>query len=235
MTEQLQSIKFASNISLYSSWRSSCSYRVRIYLNLKSLNYRIKPVDLIKLSSLNNAEVQLPSPTKFVPALEIDGHTLFESMAIMQYIEETRPHNPLLPNNPLKRAQVRAICDMIVSGIQPLQNTGVLNYIGDYLGEKEKKWSQHWIIKGFDAVEKVLRETSGKYCVGDEITLADCCLIPQVFNARRFHVDLKSYPIILRIDRHLHSHPAFRKAHPMMQDDFPSEMLTDPNFFKAKL
>lgn len=122
---------------------------------------------------------------KYVPALQIDGNTLIESLAIMHYLEETRSEFPLLPQDFYKRAQVRAICDIIVSGIQPLQNIGVLNYMGNYLGEREKTWSQHWIEKGFKALETLLTDNAGKYCVGDEISMPDSCLVPQVFNARR--------------------------------------------------
>lgn len=148
----------------------------------------MKYVDLIDLAkpatSDNNNNYQL-NPMKYIPALLIDGHTLIESMAIMQYIEETRTQPPLLPQDSLERAKVRAICEIIVSGIQPLQNIGVLNHMGSYLGEKEKQWSKFWINKGLAAIEKLLAESAGEYCVGDEITLADCCLVPQVFNARR--------------------------------------------------
>jgi maleylacetoacetate isomerase len=173
---------------LFSSWRSSCSYRVRICLNYKKILYEIKPVNLASLATSNdnfNEELKKNNPMCYVPALQIDGNTLIESLAIMHYLEETRPEISLLPQDFYKRAQVRAICDVIVSGIQPLQNIGVLNYMGNYLGEKEKAWSQHWIQKGFKAIETLLSDSAGIYCVGNEISMADCCLIPQVFNARR--------------------------------------------------
>jgi maleylacetoacetate isomerase len=115
-------------------------------------------------------------------ALQIDGHTLVESVAIMHYLDETRPQRPLLPQDFHKRAKVRELCEIISSGIQPLQNLIVLIHVGE---EKKKEWAQHWITRGFRAVEKLLSTSAGKYCVGDEITLADCCLVPQVFNARR--------------------------------------------------
>lgn len=117
-----------------------------------------------------------------VPALHIDGITLIESLNIMTYLEETRPQRPLLPHDLIKRTKVREICEIIQSGIQPLQNLNVLIHVGE---EKKNEWAQHWITRGFKAVEKLLSASAGKYCVGDEITLADCCLIPQVFNARR--------------------------------------------------
>lgn len=111
-----------------------------------------------------------------------DGHTLVESVAIMHYLEETRPQRPLLPQDVHKRAKAREVCEVITAGIQPLQNLIVLIHVGE---EKKKEWAQHWITRGFRAIEKLLSTSAGKYCVGDEITMADCCLVPQVFNARR--------------------------------------------------
>lgn len=112
-----------------------------------------------------------------------DGHTLVESVAIMHYIEETRPQRPILPQDVHKRCKVRELCEVITSGIQPLQNLIVLIHVGE---EKKKEWAQHWITRGFRAIEKLLSTSAGKFCVGDEITMADCCLVPQVFNARRY-------------------------------------------------
>lgn len=111
-----------------------------------------------------------------------DGHILIESLSIMHYLEETRPQRPILPQDVHKRAKVREICEVIASGVQPLQNLIVLIHVGE---EKKKEWAQHWITRGFRAIEKLLSTSAGKYCVGDEITMADCCLVPQVFNARR--------------------------------------------------
>jgi maleylacetoacetate isomerase len=207
---------------LYSYWRSSCSWRVRIALNLKEIPYDIKPVSLIKAGGEQHSnEFREINPMEQVPALQIDGATLVESLSILSYLEETRPQRPLLPPDVVKRAKVREICEVIASGIQPLQNLVVLIHVGE---EKKNEWAQHWINRGFRAVEKLLSASAGKYCVGDEITLADCCLIPQVFNARRFHVDLRPFPIILRIDRELENHPAFRAAHPSNQPDCPPEV-----------
>lgn len=175
-----------SKVVLYSSWRSSCSYRVRICLNLKNIKYDLKPVDSSCLASGVGVATYTQNPMNYVPAIDINGQTLIESMAIMEYLDEVYPEISLMPKDPLKRAQVRAICGIIVAGIQPLQNTSVLNKIGALTcKEEEEKWSHHWITKGFKAIEKFLETSAGKYCVGDEITLADCCLVPQVFNARR--------------------------------------------------
>lgn len=186
---------------LYSYWRSSCSWRVRIALNLKEIPYDIKPISLIKSGGEQHCnEYREVNPMEQVPALQIgiinrfvlllsllnyiisDGHTLIESLAIMHYLEETRPQRPLLPQDVHKRAKVRELCEIISSGIQPLQNLIVLIHVGE---EKKKEWAQHWITRGFRAIEKVLSTSAGKYCVGDEITMADCLLVPQVFNARR--------------------------------------------------
>jgi maleylacetoacetate isomerase len=157
-------------------------------LNFKQIPHVIKPVDLkgLAVPGETNQHAYQANPMRYLPALKIDGHTLIESMAIMEYLEETRPEYPLLPQDPYKRAKVREICEVIISGIQPLQNIGVLNHMGDFMGSKEKAWSQHWINRGFKALEKLLSSSSGMYCIGDEVTIADCCLVPQVYNARRY-------------------------------------------------
>ncbi|XP_053682556.1 probable maleylacetoacetate isomerase 2 [Sabethes cyaneus] len=209
---------------LYSFWRSSCSWRVRNALNLKGISYDLKTVDLFKSDGgeqLNDEYRQL-NPRQQVPALQIDGNILIESMAILHYLEETRVENPLLPQDNLQRAKVREICEVITSGIQPFQNVGTL----DYIGKKNKalEWAQYWIARGFCAVEKLLAASAGKYCVGDQITLADCCLVPQVFNARLYKVDLTPYVTLTRIDRALAEHPAFKAAHPFNQVDCPPDI-----------
>lgn len=211
---------------LFSYWRSSCSWRVRLALNLKEIPYDIKPINLIKSGGeQHSTEYRDVNPMELVPALHIDGHTLIESLAIMHYLEETRPERPLLPQDAYQRAKVRELCEIIASGIQPLQNIGLLSYVG----ERKKEWGQHWIHRGFRALEKILSTSSGKYCVGDEISMADCCLIPQACNARRFGIDLRQYPNILRIDSELENHPAFRAAHPTKQPDYPPEQ-DNPEF-----
>ncbi|XP_054265739.1 probable maleylacetoacetate isomerase 2 [Macrosteles quadrilineatus] len=211
----------AGKALLYSFWRSSCSYRVRIALNLKEIPYEIKPISLVKNGGeQHNDDYREINPISQVPVLEIDGQRLIESLNIMHYLEETRPQRPLMPQDVVKRARVREICEVIASGIQPLQNLFVLVQVGE---AKKLEWAQLFINRGFRAVEKLLSSTAGKYCVGDELTLADCCLIPQVFNARRYGVDLRPYPIVLRIDRELENHPAFQAAHPSNQPDCPPE------------
>ncbi|XP_025976208.1 maleylacetoacetate isomerase isoform X4 [Dromaius novaehollandiae] len=157
---------------------------------------------------------------KQVPALKIDGIILSQSLAIIHYLEETRPNPRLLPQDPKKRAQVRMISDHIVSGIQPLQNLSIL----EQMGEKKMEWAQHYITSGFQALEQILQHTAGRYCVGDEVSMADLCLVPQVFNAERYKVDLAPYPTITKINKALLELEAFKVSHPSRQPDTPTEM-----------
>ncbi|KAL7731116.1 hypothetical protein ACLKA6_014315 [Drosophila palustris] len=205
---------------LYSYCHSSCSWRVRIALGLKKIPYDINAISLRKTEAAHAYTNQYRelNPMQQVPTLQIDGQTLCDSVAIMHYLEETRPEHPILPKDPIKRAKVREIVQIICSGIQPLQNSSVLAHLGK---EKSTEWAQHWISRGFRALEQVLSKSSGKYCVADEISMADCCLVPQVFNARRYHVNLDPYPTILRLDKHLGSIETFLDCHPHNQPDYP--------------
>ncbi|XP_014463776.2 maleylacetoacetate isomerase isoform X4 [Alligator mississippiensis] len=179
---------------LYSYFQSSCSWRVRIALALKGITYDQVPVNLLK-----------------------DGG---QQLAIIEYLEETRPNPRLLPQDQKKRAQVRMISDHIVSGIQPLQNLAVLQRVG----EKKLEWAQHYITNGFQALEQILKNTAGRYCVGDEVSMADLCLVPQVYNAERYKVDLAPYPTITRINKTLLELEAFQVSHPTKQPDTPAEL-----------
>ncbi|XP_078516083.1 maleylacetoacetate isomerase isoform X2 [Lissotriton helveticus] len=207
---------------LYSYFRSSCAWRVRIALVLKDMEYDLVPVNLIKEGGQQLAsDYSTVNPMQQVPALTIDGITLGQSLAIIQYLDETRPTPRLLPQDPKKRAQVRMISDHIVSGIQPLQNLAVLKRVGE---EKKNSWAQHYITRGFQALEQILQGTAGKYCVEDEVSMADLCLVPQVYNADRFKVDLSPYPTITRINKALLELEAFKQTHPSRQPDTPPEM-----------
>ncbi|XP_040189591.1 maleylacetoacetate isomerase isoform X5 [Rana temporaria] len=206
---------------LFGYFRSSCTWRVRIALALKGIEYDQKPINLIKDGGQQlTDEFKRVNPMLQVPALRIDGVTLSQSLAIIEYLEETRPSPALLPRDPVQRARCRIISDHITSGIQPLQNLAVLKKVGD--GSQE--WAQHFIRRGFQALEQLLQETAGRYCVGDEVTMADLCLVPQVFNADRFKVDMAPYPTISRLNQSLMELEAFQVTHPSRQPDTPPEL-----------
>lgn len=206
---------------LHGYFRSSCSWRVRIAFALKGVEYEQVPVNLIKDGGQQySSQYKTLNPMQQVPAVEIDGITLSQSLAVIQYIDETRPGQRLLPEDPQKRAQVRMISDLIASGIQPLQNL----YVIQKIGAEKVQWAQHFINRGFQALEPILKETAGKYCVGDEISIADICLVPQVYNAERFKVDLEQYPTIKRLNAALLTMDAFRTSHPSCQPDTPDEL-----------
>ncbi|XP_062295670.1 maleylacetoacetate isomerase [Scomber scombrus] len=206
---------------LHGYFRSSCSWRVRIAFALKGIEYDQVPVNLIKDGGQQLTEpYKALNPMQQVPAVEIDGVTLSQSLAVIQYIDETRSGPRLLPADPKKRAQVRMISDMIASGIQPLQNLHVIQKIG----AEKVQWSQYFINRGFQALEPILKQTAGKYCVGDEISMADICLVPQVFNAERFKVDVGQYPTIQRLNQTLLEIEAFKESHPSCQPDTPPDL-----------
>jgi len=209
---------------LHNYWRSSCSYRVRIALNLKGIAYKYVIVNLLEEKHIA-ADYAKKNPSKVVPTLEIDGEILSQSLAILEYLEETRPHiKPLLPKDPVQRAKVRQIMQIIGSDIQPVHNLRVLkhaNVTGDE--EKKKEWVQWAIQNGFDALEPILKETSVEYSVGKEITFADICLVPQVYAAERFGFatpeNRTKYSKIFEIAEKLNKLEAFQNAHPDQQPD----------------
>ena len=212
--------------TLYSYWRSSCSWRVRIALELKDIEYSYKAIHLLENGGeqFSNEYTEM-NPNQRLPTLVIDGHTLSQSAAILEYLEETRNTNCcLLPTDAFKRAKVREICGVIGSDIQPVQNLAILRKImglveGEKKSETKMKWGHDIIDRGFKAVEAILKQTSGKYCLGDALTLADVFLVPQVYNAVRFEVDMTQFPNIQRINTELESIPAFQKAHPSKMQD----------------
>nr|XP_033807177.1 maleylacetoacetate isomerase isoform X2 [Geotrypetes seraphini] len=207
---------------LHTYFRSSCTWRVRIALALKGIEYDQAPVNLIKDGGQQlSSKFTDINPMQQVPSLEIDGITLSQSLAIIQYLDETRPKPRLLPEDAKKRAYVRMISDLIASGIQPLQNLMVLQKLGD--GER-LGWAQSYITKGFHALEKILDCTAGQYCVEDEVSMADLCLVPQVYNAERFKVDLTPFPTITRINQALMELEAFKVSHPSRQPDTPPDL-----------
>lgn len=206
---------------LHGYFRSSCSWRVRIAFALKEIEYDQVAVNLIKDGGQQyTSQYKNLNPMQQVPSVQIDGMTLSQSLAVIQYIDETRPGQRLLPTDPQKRAQVRMISDLIASGIQPLQNL----YVIQKIGAEKVQWAQHFINRGFQALEPILKETAGKYCVGDEISMADICLVPQVYNAERFKVDVEQYPTIKRVNAALQEIDAFRTSHPSCQPDTPDDL-----------
>ncbi|XP_070610295.1 maleylacetoacetate isomerase isoform X2 [Erythrolamprus reginae] len=206
---------------LYTYFRSSCSWRVRIALALKGIACEQVSINLIKDGGQQmSSGFQAVNPMQQVPAIIIDGITLSQSIAIIEYLEDSRPLPRLLPQDPKMRAVVRMISNHIASGIQPLQNLAVLQQ----MGEKKQDWAQGVISQGFKALEQILQETAGRYCVGDEVTMADLCLVPQVYNAERFKVDLTPYPTISRINKALLELEAFQSSHPSRQPDTPPEL-----------
>lgn len=213
-------------MTLYGYFRSSTSYRTRIAMNLKGLDYDYIAVNLAQDEQLKNEFLAL-NPQGLVPVLQADDLLLFQSPAILEWLEEVYPENPLLPKDAAGRMQVRALSAMIGCDIHPLNNRRVLQYLRNELSVDEAeviKWCNRWISEGFAALEKrlVADKTRGKFCYGDSPTFADCYLIPQVSSARRFEVDLNPYPNIVQIDAHCHTLKAFSDADPMQQPDAPN-------------
>ena len=214
-------------MKLYTYFRSSAAYRVRIALNLKGLPYDGVPVHLVKDGGQQlQVSYQAKNPQKLIPALELDdGTILTQSLAIMEYLDEAHPDTAaLLPQGALARARVRALAQAIACDIHPLNNLRVLKYLSGTLqvsDEVKNAWYQHWVQTGFSAIEAMLANSpdTGKCCYGDTPTLADCCLIPQVYNAERFNVDMAAYPTIARIAAYCRSLPTFQQAAPEQQAD----------------
>ncbi|MDR2990796.1 MAG: maleylacetoacetate isomerase [Burkholderiaceae bacterium] len=213
-------------MKLYSYFRSSAAFRVRIALNLKGLPYDTVPVHLVR----HGGEQQTPAyrqlnPEALVPTLIDDaGRAITQSLAIIEWLDETHPEPPLLPRAPLDRAWVRALALHIACDIHPLDNLRVLRFLVRDMGlsdAQKNAWYRHWIETGFTALEQRLAgdPRTGTFCFGDAPTLADAALVPQVYNARRFDIDVARYPAIARIDAHAMRHPAFSAAAPEQQPD----------------
>ncbi|MBU6485659.1 MAG: maleylacetoacetate isomerase [Betaproteobacteria bacterium] len=210
---------------LYDYFRSSAAYRVRIALNIKGVVPGERRFVHLRMGNQRAQDYLALNPQGLVPALALDdGRMLTQSLAIIEYLDETHPEPPLLPADPAARARVRAIALQIACEIHPLDNLRVLNYLTGTLGvSKEQKdaWYRHWIDVGFEALEKQLaREPeTGRHCHGDAPTLADVCLVPQLANARRFAIDLSAYPTLTRIEAACNLLPAFAEAAPSRQPD----------------
>jgi maleylacetoacetate isomerase len=214
------------SLTLYTYWRSSAAYRVRIALGLKRMQVEQVPIHLVRDGGEQWAEgYRARNPQGQVPLLEVDGAPLAQSLAIMEYLDEIQPEPPLLPAEPFARAQARAIAQAVACDIHPLNNLKVMNYLRSELGADDddiQAWYRTWVEKGLAAVEQlVLRaRTSGPYCLGAQPMLPDTCVVPQIFNARRFDCDLSGCPALVEIDAALAEHPAVKAAHPRNQPDF---------------
>ncbi|SFC18862.1 maleylacetoacetate isomerase [Massilia yuzhufengensis] len=212
-------------MKLYTYFRSSAAYRVRIALNLKGLAYDAVPVHLVRDGGQHLSDAYLAvNPSGLVPALEDDGITLTQSMAIIEYLDEVHPMVPLLPRDAIGRARVRELAQIIGCDIHPINNLRVLKYLVKQLGHDEQAktdWYRHWIIEGFRSLEAHLARNpgTGTFCHGDTPTIADCYLVPQVFNAKRFDIAVEAYPTIARINDLCVELPAFKAAHPAHQAD----------------
>lgn len=213
-------------MELYTYFRSSAAYRVRIALNLKGLQADYRYVHLVKDGGQHRKPEYLQlNPQGLVPALVDDGNVLTQSLAIIEYLDETHPTPPLLPADPAGRARVRALAQVVACEIHPVNNLRILKYLEKEFGIDEagrKQWYRHWVAEGFTALEKMLADNpaTGRFCHGNTPTIADLCLVPQVFNARRFDVDMSAFPAIVRIDAECMQFDAFIMSAPEQQRDF---------------
>lgn len=210
-------------LKLYTFWRSSASYRVRIVLNLKNLTYESVPISFSKEGGQHHKpDFRMINPQGLLPVLQEEDWYVSQSMAIAEYLDEVYPEPALLPVDPRSRAEVRALAQIVACEIHPLNNLRVLGYLRQHFGQDDsgiKDWYAHWVNINFEALEVRLHDVAGRCCYGDEVTLADICLVPQVYNARRFSIDLTMYPNIERIDKFLNELPAFSDAAPERQLD----------------
>ena len=215
------------HLKLYGYWRSSAAYRVRIGLNLKGLPYEQIPVHLVRDGGEQHAPAYAETnPQKLVPVLAHGERKIRQSLAILEYLDELWPTPALLPPTPRDRARVRAMAQLIACDIHPLNNLRVLQYLEREWNAPQNErdeWVRHWIVEGFHAFEAMLVEdlARGEFCEGDTPSIADCCLVPQVYNARRFSIDLTPFPTICQIEASCQALPAFEAAMPENQPDAP--------------
>lgn len=209
-----------SRIILYDYYRSSACYRVRIALNLKGVDYEKRPVNLLD-SEQRSDEYRHLNPQGLVPMLDIDGHKLTQSLSIINYLDIRYPVPPLIPAAAAERAHVVAMAMVIACDIHPLNNLRVLKYLKNELGHSQEevdRWYAHWILEGLPALEEMAAPDAGKFLFGDAPTGADVCLVPQLYNARRFDVPLDDFPTLLRAEENANKLEAFAAAHPDRQE-----------------
>ncbi len=215
-------------LCLFSYWRSSAAYRVRIGLNLKGLAYDIAPVHLLRDGGEQHSdEFQITNPQQLVPVLQHGHRMLRQSLAILEYLDEMWPAPMLLPATARERQRVRGLAQLIACDIHPLNNLRVLQYFERDWGVPQPErdvWMRHWMVEGLTAFEALLVDhlSTGDFCDGNAPTIADCCLIPQIYNARRFAIDMSAYPTITRIEAACLALPAFDAARPERQPDAPA-------------
>jgi maleylacetoacetate isomerase len=205
---------------LYDYFRSSAAYRVRIALHLKGVDYESRQIDLREGAQRSDAYRSL-NPQGLVPMMEIDGHRLTQSLAILNYLDLRYPNQPLIPASAAERAHVVAMALTIACDIHPLNNLRVLKYLKDQLGHSQEevdRWYAHWIAEGLSALQTLAAPRAGAFLWGDAPTAADVCLVPQLYNARRFNVPLDAYPTLLRADENANKLDGFVKAHPDQQE-----------------
>jgi maleylpyruvate isomerase len=213
------------SLELYTYWRSSAAYRVRIALNLKALPYVTHAVDLVKDGGEQwSAQYRAINPQSRVPTLSHNGQRITQSLAIIEYLDETFPGTRLIPKEPLDRARVRMLSQIIACDIQPMQNTSTTRYLKEKLHLDDAavaEWMREWITRGLDAFNAQLERDhlSGRFCHGDTPTMADCCLVPQIFAADRFGVPATRYPRLALIAENCNGLAAFQHAHPSKQTD----------------
>jgi maleylacetoacetate isomerase len=205
---------------LYDYWRSSAAYRVRIALNLKGIEYESRQIDL-RADAQKSADYRALNPQGLVPMLEIDGHRLTQSLAIINYLDLRYPNQPLLPASAAERAHVVSMAMTVACDIHPLNNLRVLKYLKNELGHSQEEidaWYAHWISEGLPGLEALAAPRAGKFLFGDGPTGADVCLVPQLYNARRYNVPLDAYPTLLRAEKNANQLDAFAAAHPDKQE-----------------
>jgi maleylacetoacetate isomerase len=210
-------------MKLYTYFRSSAAYRVRIALNLKGIDFDSVPMDL-RPGAHRQPDYLAKNPQGLIPALEDRGAVISQSLAIIEYLEETHSQPPLLPRSPMDRARVRSMALAIACDVHPLDNLRVLNYLRSPLGHDEAAvdtWYRHWVVEGFRALEEEAQRASGdgRHMFAAQVTLADVCLVPQMFNARRFNCNLEPFPTLRGICAHLETLPEFARAAPGAQPD----------------
>ena len=209
-------------MKLYTYFRSSAAFRVRIALNLKGIAYEPMFVHLAKGEHRAPAYTKV-NPQALLPTLELDdGTRIHQSLAIIEYLDETHPAKPLVPEDALGKARVRSLSYLIASEIHPLNNLRVLQHLKRALGQSEDQvnaWYRHWIADGLAKLEAELASNKGRFCHGEAPTMADCCLVPQIFGAKRYHSDLSPYPIAARVFEHCMKLDAFDRAQPSKHPD----------------